>query len=94
MPSSFLYDDYLRYRSLGDLKCNPIDIVGKRFGQLQVLSYSGCKEKNGKLRHYYFVQCDCGTKKFIMRDNLKWGSKSRSCGCSRRGKRYANQSKT
>ena len=56
-----------------------IDVIGKRFGRLVVLSYSHsvgyCK--------YYLCQCDCGNQPVVAKPNLLSGRQV-SCGCKRR----------
>lgn len=63
------------------------DIIGKRLGKLKVVSYLKYKRDitNGgeRLRHYYIVQCDCGTFKVLQRGQLV-SEIVHSCGCSRR----------
>lgn len=51
-----------------------IDLVGQRFGSLEVLKYAG----NGK----YECQCDCGNKTYVLTSNLLNGQ-TKSCGCIR-----------
>lgn len=71
----------------GKVRVNTKDIIGKRLGRLEVISYAGSHhdmtQGGERLRHYYRVQCECGTIKIIQRgplvDNLV-----HSCGCGRR----------
>lgn len=62
------------------------DLVGKRLGKLEVISYAGWRyehTKGGyKIRHYYTCRCDCGVVKKIRRSVLK-NDKAHSCGCGR-----------
>lgn len=55
-----------------------IDIVGKRFNKLVVLSYVGQAQGRGSL---WLCQCDCGNKVIRTRDALITDSYS-SCGCT------------
>ena len=75
----------------GQVLINVNDIIGKRLGKLEVISYAGCKYMNTlggeKLRHYYTVKCDCGTVKIVRRSTVNYKNKFCSCGCERRGKR-------
>lgn len=54
------------------------DLLGQRFGSLEVLKKSG-STKNGV---YWEVRCDCGVEKRLRGDGLRNG-KSVSCGCKR-----------
>lgn len=56
-----------------------IDITGRRYGKLEVVSLS---HKTGK-RIYWQCKCDCGKEKAIRADALRGGA-TRSCGCSNR----------
>lgn len=56
-------------------KIDPMDIVGKQFGEWTVLFYLG-KEKG---IHFYKCQCSCGEIKEVSRKNLISG-RSKSCG--------------
>ncbi|KKL64989.1 hypothetical protein LCGC14_2159500, partial [marine sediment metagenome] len=58
---------------------NPTDLVGKRFGRLVVLSFSG-RGNGGHLM--WNCQCDCGVTKPIAGGHLR--HKTKSCGCLRR----------
>lgn len=70
----------------GKILIDRYDIIGKRLGKLEVLSYAGHRyddTRGGqKMRHWYLCKCDCGTYKQIRRCQLI-GDKARSCGCSR-----------
>ena len=75
----------------GKIQINVNDIIGKRLGKLEVISYAGHRYDNTKggekMRHCYVVKCDCGTEKTITRGPLVSGI-VHSCGCSmRRGRR-------
>lgn len=55
-----------------------LDLVGRRFGRLTVLSFYDVK--NGKSR--WLCKCDCGTEKIIIGTNLtRQVNPTRSCGC-------------
>jgi len=54
-----------------------IDLSGKTFGRLCVLSFSHWVSGNGS---YWKCLCDCGTIKVVPGSSLKKGS-SKSCGC-------------
>lgn len=53
-----------------------IDIIGKKFGRLTVISFS---HSNG-YRKYYLCKCECGKEKIIYKGNLLAG-RTLSCGC-------------
>jgi hypothetical protein len=53
------------------------DLIGKTFGRLLVLEYSG---KRNTSQHQWLCKCHCGSKKFIGGNELKRG-KTKSCGC-------------
>lgn len=71
----------------GNIKININDVIGKRLGKLQVVSYAGYyyDDTSGgeRLRHHYVVKCDCGTIKVIRRGQITSGI-IHSCGCSRK----------
>lgn len=52
------------------------DFVGKRFGNLQVISYAGKK----KGCHMWLCRCQCGKTLEVRQSNLQNGH-SKSCGC-------------
>jgi hypothetical protein len=54
-----------------------IDMIGKKFGKLTVVSENG-KNKNGHIK--YVCKCDCGETKEIFGTHLREG-KIVSCGC-------------
>lgn len=80
-----------------------LDIVGKKFGLLKVLSYDHSEEfqerrkENGEFRccirtrHYYNCQCECGKEKVFLRGNLITHH-VKSCGCLKN--RNCSESKT
>lgn len=79
----------------GKILINVNDIIGKRLGKLQVIRYAGNRYDNtlggDKMRHYYVVECDCGTIKLVQRGQLV-SEIVHSCGCGRRGRRgYQNE---
>lgn len=57
-----------------------IDLAGKRFGNLVVLSYAGNREEKVQ----WLCRCDCGTELKVDASALTTGHTT-SCGCSRRG---------
>ena len=75
----------------GKILINVNDIIGKRLGKLEVISYAGHNyEKTlggDKMRHYYRVHCDCGTEKIVRRGQLT-SEIVHSCGCERGRKRH------
>ncbi len=56
------------------------ELIGKRFGKLTVLNYSGFKTMWNQNRHMWLCQCDCGNTKEIDTYGLTSG-KNVSCGC-------------
>lgn len=56
------------------------DIIGQKYGELTVQSYS---HKDAASRNYFTCICSCGKSKIIQQSNLLSG-RSTSCGCSRR----------
>lgn len=58
----------------------PLDLKGKRFGRLVVLSEEG-RDKWGSIR--WLCQCDCGKTVITTSANLKKGNTT-SCGCAHR----------
>ena len=63
---------------LGKPNPNRIDLTGKRFGRLQIISLDEEESNNGIL--YWKCKCDCGKIISVRGGNLKNGS-TRSCGC-------------
>lgn len=74
----------------GKILINVNDIIGKRLGKLEVISYAGNRYDitlgGERMRHYYMVKCDCGTIKPIQRGQIT-SEIVHSCGCERRGRR-------
>ena len=62
-----------------------IDIVGKKFGRLTVISLNDERSKNGVL--FWNCMCDCGMPFVASGSNLKSG-RSTHCGCAK--KEFAN----
>lgn len=60
------------------------DLIGKTFGKLTVIGFSH-KDKNSA--NFWLCQCSCinSTKKIVRQQSLKTG-RTKSCGCSHRGK--------
>lgn len=79
-------------RERGKILINVGDIIGKRSGKLEVISYHGASysmTRGGeRLRHYYTCQCDCGKIHYVQRAQIL-NEIVHSCGCKRRG-RVAN----
>lgn len=57
-----------------------VDLVGKRFGKLEVLELS--EIRGTKRVCYWLCKCDCGNTKVINGNSLKNGS-IKACGCLR-----------
>lgn len=57
-----------------------LQLEGKRFGRLQVLSL----HSSGTGKGFWKCVCDCGTEKILSTRNLTSPVGARSCGCSRR----------
>ena len=55
-----------------------IDIVGQRYGRLEVVRFS---HTDGKKRRYV-CKCDCGNESVCAAGDLRYG-RSTSCGCRR-----------
>lgn len=55
-----------------------MNMVGKKFNKLTVISFNTNKSKKGK--KYFNCKCECGTKKTVRSDSLTDGS-VKSCGC-------------
>jgi hypothetical protein len=70
-------------KSCGCLKHNkPVntDIVGRRFGKLEVLRFSHASDTRLHNRSMWECRCDCGRICFVGRGNLINGD-TKSCGC-------------
>lgn len=74
----------------GKVLINVNDIIGKRLGKLEVISYEGnyydMTLGGERMRHAYKVKCECGTIKMVQRGQLV-SEIVHSCGCGRRGRR-------
>ena len=66
------------------MKKDDHSIVGKRFGNLTVLSYD---HTDTGYQSYWLCRCDCGNETVVRLSNLKSGS-TKSCGCGRHKCRY------
>lgn len=70
----------------GKILINVDDIIGKRLGKLEVISYAGNKHEwtNGgnRMRHFYICECKCGRTKKVRRGQLV-NEIIHSCGCGR-----------
>lgn len=65
-----------------------IDLIGKRFGKLVVVSYSRTqKEKCGATRAIWNCQCDCGNT-IEVKAGLLANGKVKSCGCLKHERSY------
>lgn len=77
-------------RRKGKVLINIDDVIGKRLGKLEVISYIGNKYDvtlgGERMRHYYMVKCDCGTIKPVQRGQIV-NEIVHSCGCGRRVRR-------
>ena len=77
----------------GKVLINVNDIIGKRLGKLKVISYIENRYDmtlgGERMRHYYMVECDCGTEKIVQRGQLT-SEIVHSCGCGRRDKYNGN----
>lgn len=69
-----------RGRPKGGNAANQIDMIGKVFGNLTVISYVGSKNK----RAIWLCKCDCGTRVEKIGKSLRNGSTKLSCGCVRK----------
>ena len=58
---------------------NYYDIIGKKFGELEVVEFVGFKRVGRKRRSIYRCKCSCGNEKVITRTDLLSG-KVKSCG--------------
>lgn len=84
VPVSQLTAGYVK--SCGCLEHPPLkDFVGKRFGNLTVLSYAG---KSAGM-HRWRCKCDCGNETIVGQTLLQTG-KTRSCGCLKQKKLKEN----
>lgn len=70
----------------GKILININDIIGKRLGKLEVISYYGYSYSitrgGDRMRHYYMCQCECGNIHYIQRGQIL-NQIVHSCGCSR-----------
>lgn len=57
------------------------NLIGLRFGYLEVIDYGKIIAKDSRhIRYYYKCKCDCGKIKMVRSDALKKGD-TKSCGC-------------
>lgn len=69
---------------------NFIDLTGKKFGKLTVISRAENRvSKNGKKQAVWHCRCECGNEKDILASNLTRGL-SKSCGCQSKNKHPTN----
>jgi hypothetical protein len=59
---------------------NRVDILGKKFGRLEVISFEGSTDGGIAL---WRVRCECGTEFVACSNNIRYG-RTRSCGCLRK----------
>src|ERR1017187_9592288 len=63
-----------------------IDLAGKTFGMLTVMSRAESRRKKKETKHgeraYWLCKCECGNEKVIESYSLR--TSSRSCGCGRK----------
>lgn len=67
-----------------------INLTGKRFGRLKVISSVGVNKWGSYL---FLCQCDCGNKKVIQSPSLV-GKNTKSCGCYRKEVERRTKNKT
>lgn len=71
----------------GKILIDKNDIIGKRLGKLEVVSYDhnwyDITEGGERMRHYYKCKCDCGEIVYVRRGQLT-SEIVHSCGCLRR----------
>ena len=64
----------------------PVDLTGKRFGNLTVISETEKHiQKGGKKQRSWNCVCDCGNALTVLQSNLMKPDGTRSCGCRARG---------
>lgn len=60
------------------------DLLGQRFGKLEVIKFDGYKKRKYSSSAYWICKCDCGNTKSIQASQLLSGNSS-TCGCSKMG---------
>ena len=65
-----------------------IDITGKKYNKLTVISFYDIKDKKSR----WLCECDCGKQKIIYAKDLK-SNNTKSCGCLRNIKKYDDKTK-
>lgn len=66
---------------------NLIDITGKKYGRLTVISRAGTFSWNGSAKEsQWLCRCDCGVEKVLSKSRLRGGTQS--CGCLYRETRH------
>jgi hypothetical protein len=65
----------------------PIEIIGRRFGDLIVVEFVGYKKVGTRKRRLFRCRCDCGGETFQIYGALTGGN-ARSCGCKRNPKTH------
>lgn len=83
-------------RTKGKIKIEMGDIVGRKYGRLEVVEYAGhwydMTAGGQRMRHKYTVVCECGAVKQLQRGQLLSGH-TLSCGCIKskaRGNSHGN----
>lgn len=69
-----------------------IDLEGKRFGRLFVLSYAGQRLSGRTRKSMWNCKCDCGANVVVLSESLTTGH-TQSCGCLQREKTSAANTK-
>ena len=72
-------------------KGNVINLIGKKFGRLTVISLS--KDRGNFGQYKWNCVCDCGKKHLVTGESLR-ANKSKSCGCLLHEARYAKNDNT
>lgn len=77
-----------KYRSCGCApRVRPKDMVGQRFGLLEVVEFAGIRESGQDSGAVWRCRCDCGslverTRHSLMKSRRSTGGKFTSCGCA------------
>lgn len=83
-------EKYSKKFRAGEYEQKPVDLIGRRYGKLQVLSKIG---DGAASRSSYVCKCDCGNKVVVRYQNLANQKGRRSCGCAEftdlTGKRFS-----
>lgn len=65
---------------MGKGQINRIDLTGRRFSRLVVLTFAQIGANHNNCSAYWLCRCDCGNEKVIKASELKRGATT-SCGC-------------